>query len=224
MFLCGFFNSSIGKKIIMSVTGLFLVIFLLVHLSLNLLTLVGDGHVFNIAANFMGTNPIMKVMEIVLAAGFIFHIFYASYLTLKNQSARPVKYTVVNQSEASSWSSRNMYITGGTIVAFLIIHLINYFYKIKFTDYIESNNITEYQLVTNLFQPEYWYYVLIYVIAFILLGLHLNHSFQSGFQTLGLNNKIWLSRLKIIGSIYTIIIVVGFTIIPLYFFISALIK
>jgi len=219
---CGFFCSSIGKKIIVSITGLFLVIFLLVHLSLNLLTLVGNGHVFNIAAHFMASNIAMKVLEIVLALGFIIHIFYTSYLTLKNQFARPVKYAVVNQNEASSWSSRNMYITGGMVFTFLVIHLINYYYKIKFTDLIESKKMTEFQLVTNIFHPDHWYFVLIYITGFVLLGLHLNHSFQSGFQTLGLNNREWLPRLKFIGSIYAIIVVVGFTIIPLYFFISAL--
>jgi succinate dehydrogenase / fumarate reductase, cytochrome b subunit len=224
MYLCRFFCSSIGKKIIVSLTGLFLVIFLLVHLSLNLLTLVGDGHVFDIASHFMATNVVMKVLEIVLALGFIIHIIYTSYITLKNQFARPVKYDVVNQSEASSWSSRNMYITGGMVFIFLIIHLFNYYYKIKFTDLIESKKMTEFTLVTRIFHPDYWYYLVIYITGFILLGLHLNHSFQSGFQTLGLNNRQWLPRLKVIGSIYALIIVVGFTIIPLYFFISALIK
>jgi succinate dehydrogenase / fumarate reductase, cytochrome b subunit len=220
---CGFFCSSIGKKIIVSLTGLFLVVFLLVHLSINLLTLVGDGYFFNIAAHFMATNVVIKVFEIILASGFLIHIIYTSYLTLKNQFTRPVKYSVVNQSEASSWSSRNMYITGGMVLTFIVIHLINYYYKIKFTDLIESKQMTEFQLVTGIFQPDHWYYVLIYLAGFILLGLHLNHSFQSGFQTLGLNNNKWIPRLKMIGSIYAIIIIVGFSIIPLYFFITALI-
>lgn len=224
MYSCGFLCSSIGKKIIVSLTGLFLVIFLLVHLSLNLLTLIGDGHLFNIASHFMATNFIIKVFEIVLAAGFIIHIIYTSYITLMNQFTRPVRYSVVDQRNASSWSSRNMYITGGLVFIFLVMHLINYYYKIKFTDLIESKKMTEFQLVTSIFCPEYWYFVLIYITGFILLGLHLNHSFQSGFQTLGLNNTSWLPRLKIIGSIYALIVAVGFSIIPLYFFISALIK
>jgi succinate dehydrogenase / fumarate reductase, cytochrome b subunit len=224
MNFCRFFCSSIGKKIIVSLTGLFLVVFLLIHLSLNLLLFIGDGHVFDVAANFMATNIVMKVLEIILALGFIIHLFYTSFLTLKNQSARPVKYAVVDQSDASTWSSRNMYITGGMVFIFLVIHLFNYYYKIKFTDLIESKKMTEFQLVTSIFQPEYWYYVIIYILGFILLGLHLNHSFQSGFQTLGLNNRKWEQRLKVIGSVYSLIIAVGFTIIPLYFFFSALIK
>lgn len=206
----------------MSVTGLFLIVFLLVHLTLNLLVLVDeDGSTFNTAAGFMGNNPIMKIMEIVLAAGFIFHMIYATYLTLKNQAARPVKYAVTNNSDAS-WSSKNMFITGATILAFLILHLVNYFYKIKFTDLIESGQMTEYELVKGLFQPELWYFSAIYIIAFILLGLHLNHSFQSSFQTLGLNNSNWMPRLNFIGALYAIVIAVGFSIIPIYFLMKSL--
>jgi succinate dehydrogenase / fumarate reductase, cytochrome b subunit len=220
--MSSFFKTSIGKKVIMSVTGLFLIVFLLVHLTLNLLVLVDeDGSTFNTAAHFMGTNPIMKVMEIVLAAGFVFHMLYATILTLKNQAARPIKYAVSNNSD-SSWSSRNMYITGSTILAFLILHLLNYFYKIKFTDLIDSGQMSEYELVKGLFQPENWYFSAFYILAFTLLGLHLNHSFQSSFQTLGLNNSNWIPRLNFIGALYAIIIAVGFSIIPIFFLMKSL--
>ena len=221
--MSSFFKTSIGKKVIMSVTGLFLIVFLLVHLTLNLMVLVDeDGSTFNEAAHFMGTNPIMKVMEIVLAAGFIFHILYATILTLKNRAARPVKYESGNNSE-STWSSQNMFITGAAIVSFLVLHIINYFYKIKFTDLIDSGQMTEYDLVKGIFQPEFWYFSAIYIVAFILLGLHLFHSFQSSFQTLGLNNSNWLPRLKFLGALYALVIAVGFSIIPVYFLMKALI-
>jgi len=164
----------------------------------------------------MGTNKIMFVMQFILAAGFIFHIAYATILTMRNRAARPVKYAVSNNSD-TSWSSQNMYLTGFTIFAFLVLHIINYFYKLKFTDLIESGQMTEYELVTGIFNSQYWYFVVIYVIAFILLGLHLNHSFQSSFQTLGLNNSKWLPRLKFIGSLYAVVIATGFSIIPIYF-------
>lgn len=221
--MSSFFKTSIGKKVIMSVTGLFLIVFLLVHLTLNLLVLADeDGSTFNAAAHFMGTNPIMKIMEWALAAGFIFHMLYATILTLKNRAARPVKYEVSNDSD-STWSSQNMFITGAAIITFLVLHIINYFYKIKFTDLIDSGQMTEYDLVKGIFQPELWYFSVIYIVAFILLGLHLIHSFQSSFQTLGLNNSNWLPRLKFIGALYAIIIAVGFSIIPIYFLMKALI-
>lgn len=218
----GFISSSIGKKVIMSVTGLFLILFLCLHLFINILTIVdSDGETFNAVAHFMGTNKIMFVMQFVLAAGFIIHIFYATFLTMKNRAARPVKYEVSSNSD-TSWSSQNMYLTGFTIFAFLVLHIINYFYKLKFTDLIESGQMSEYELVTSIFVSQYWYYGVIYVIAFILLGLHLNHSFQSSFQTLGLNNSNWFPRLKFIGTLYAIIIAVGFSIIPIYFLMKSL--
>ena len=220
--MSSFLTSSIGKKVIMSLTGLFLIVFLLVHLFLNLMVMVDeDGTTFNVAAHFMGTNPIMSVMQWVLAAGFIFHMIYASVLTLKNQSARPIKYAVSTKSE-TSWSAQNMFLTGATILAFLVLHLINYFYKIKFTELIESGQMSEFELVKSIFQPDNWYYSAIYIAAFILLGLHLNHSFQSSFQTLGINNTTWLPRLKIVGTLYAILIAVGFSVIPVFFLIKAI--
>ena len=220
-----FLASSIGKKFLMSITGLFLISFLMVHLVLNLLLLFDDtGDLFNVAANFMATNTFMHILEPVLALGFVLHIIYASYITLQNQKSRPVAYKTVNQKDSSSWASRNMYILGGLVLIFLVIHIINFFYKIKFGE-IPSTNIegiemhNTYELVTGLFGL--WYYSIIYIIGAIFLGLHLSHAFWSGFQTLGLSNDIWRIRLNIIGKIYAIIIAVGFGIIPIFFLIKS---
>lgn len=206
----------------MSISGLFLIVFLLVHLSVNLLLLVGPD-AFNIGANFMGTNPAIRIIEPLLAFGFIFHIFYASILTLQNQKARPNNYNTVNQSNSSSWSSRNMYYLGGTVLTFLVIHIINFYWKIKFggenalehvtVDGVEMHNT--YLLVSSLFQI--WWYDAIYIIGAIFLGLHLSHGFWSAFQTLGWSNIKWRHILGIIGNIYALIIAIGFSIIPLYF-------
>jgi len=222
--MANIFASSIGKKLVMSISGLFLIVFLLVHLTLNLFVIIdSSGELFNEACHFMATNPIIKIMEPILALGFLFHIFYGCYLELKNNAARPVKYAVSNKSEAS-WSSKNMFISGLFIFTFLVIHIWNYFYKIKFTDLIESGQITEAELVRSLFMPERWYFSLFYIISFVLLALHLNHSFQSAFQTLGINNGIWLKRWKVIGSLYTIVVAVGFSMIPIVIFINEYLK
>jgi succinate dehydrogenase / fumarate reductase cytochrome b subunit len=117
-----------------------------------------------------------------------------------------------------------MLLSGLMILAFLIIHIWNYFYKIKFTDLIDSGQMTESELVRNLFLPEHWYYSVIYIISFILLALHLNHSFQSSLQTLGLNNSKWLPRWKWIGSLYAVVIAAGFTMIPIVIFINEYFK
>ena len=113
-----FFTSSIGQKFFMSITGLFLMIFLKVHLLLNSLLLFGDGELFNRAANFMSSNPLMKVIEPILGIGFILHMIYAGFITLKNRMARPQGYKVSNKTKIS-WASSNMFVLGGLVFIFL---------------------------------------------------------------------------------------------------------
>ena len=224
----GFFRSSIGKKLIMSISGLFLISFLLVHLGLNILILVdvilGNGSkesIFNTAANFMGTNPIMKVMEPMLAIGFVVHIFYGVLLEVQNFIARGKKrYTKLNPKKSSKWVSRNMIWLGGLILVFLIIHIINFFWRLKFGEvsHISGTEIHDtYTLVTGLFGL--WWFDIIYITGAIFLGLHLHHAFWSAFQTIGLSNDLWRKRLSVIGDIYAVIVAGGFVIIPLYFLI-----
>jgi len=222
--MSSFLNTSVGKKMIMSISGLFLIVFLIVHLSLNFLTVLDNtGELFNKAAMFMETNFLVSIMEYVLALGFIVHIFYGTLLTIKNQKTRPIPYAVSTKTDIS-WSSKNMWITGALILGFLLLHLYNYFYKFKFTDIIESGQMTKYDLVIGLFSYSNWIYTLLYITWFIILGLHLNHSFQSAFQTIGLNNQKWLKRLKFISTLYAIFISSGFSFIALYFFIKSLLN
>jgi len=199
--------------------------FLCVHLTINLLLLFGDGELFNVAANFMSSNPIMKVIEPVLALGFILHMIYAGYITIKNQIARPQKYKVVSKTKVS-WASKNMFILGGLIFVFLVIHLANFFWKVKFGSIAiisydggqtELHNV--YALVAGLFQECLWYDIL-YIVGAILLFFHLTHGFWSAFQSIGWNNEKWICRLKSIAYIYAIIIGGGFAFIPLYFIIK----
>ena len=200
-------------------------IFLKVHLILNSLLLFGDGELFNQAANFMSSNPIMKIVEPILALGFILHIFYASFITLKNQKARPQKYKVASKTKAS-WASKNMYILGGLVLIFLVIHLANFFWKVKFGtvaaisyDGGQTELHDVYGLVAGLFKV-WWWYDALYIAGAILLFLHLTHGFWSAFQTIGWDNDKWICRLKTIAYIYATIIAGGFAFIPLYFLIK----
>lgn len=221
----GIFSSSVGKKLIMSISGLFLMLFLLVHLGTNLLLLIGEGEFYNKAANALATIPILRVVEYLLAFGFVFHIIYATIITLKNRKARPVSYAKSAENGVTTWSSRNMYILGFTILVFLVLHLINFFLKLRFGDvpYITyDDGLTKmhnsYLLVSEFF-IDYWWYNLIYIASAILLGLHLSHGFWSAFQTIGFNNKLWLRRLEFTAYVYAVVVATGFTIIPLYFWI-----
>ncbi len=214
-------TSSIGRKLIMSITGLFLILFICVHLSVNLLLIFDDtGVLFNMAAYFMDSNPIIKIIEPLLAVGFAFHLIFATIITIQNQKTRKTKY-YINNKKSSTWTSRNMFILGALILTFLAVHLSNYFYKIKFgtmptieIDGILMNNT--YLVVSSSFINNFWY-SLIYIAAGIFLGLHLTHGFWSAFQTLGWTNTLWLKRLKIIALVYAIIVATGFSIIPIYF-------
>lgn len=218
-------SSSIGKKFFMSITGFFLVVFVAVHLTANLSLLFGPD-AFNIVSNFMGTNPIIQIMQPVLAIGFIIHIIYASVLTLQNQKARKQSYSMVTNSHQSSWASRNMYVLGGLVLVFLVLHLINFFWKLKFAgsplltevdiDGVKMENA--YALVAGLFNAGTIGYVYsgFYILGAILLGLHLSHGFWSAFQTIGWSNDKWRVRLTVLGNLYAIAIALGFAIIPIF--------
>ncbi len=223
--MSSFFKASVGKKFLVSISGLFLISFLAVHLSTNLLLLSGQ-EAYNMAAHFMGTNPAIKVIEPILGIGFILHILYTAILTITNQNSRPQKYFVVDQSKTSSWPSRNMFVLGSLIFIFLVLHLSNFWFKMKFgeMEYIDYGGTfvqDSYSLVTGKFVI--WWYVLLYVAGAVFLGLHLLHGFHSAFQTLGLNNKIWRRRLTILGAIYSFFIAAGFSVIPIYFFLGSII-
>lgn len=225
--MSNFLTSSIGKKVIMSLSGLFLIAFLCVHLTLNLFLIFDkSGDLFNQGAHFMATNPLIKIIEPILAVGFIIHIIWASVLTLQNRKARPVKYAVSNQSQNATWASRNMYILGAMILIFIAIHLYNFWWNIKFPSlrYIPLGNIevggvemeNTYAMVAGLFQDSI-VYCIIYVLGAVLLGLHITHGFWSAFQTVGFSNDIWRKRLEAVAYFFAIVFAVGFSIIPLYF-------
>lgn len=213
-----FLTASIGRKFVMSLSGLFLMVFIAVHLGLNLLLIFDNtGELFNEGAHFMATNPLIKIMEPILGLGFLIHILWSFFLEYQNWKARPVKYAKKNMSGASSWASRNMLIIGSLVLVFLVLHIIDFFWVIKFSpEEIERLPKGDYDLVAGLFKESISAGIL-YIIGAILLGLHLSHGFWSSFQTLGLNNKYWLKRWQIIGQIYAVVVAVGFSVIPLYF-------
>lgn len=223
-----FLTASIGRKFVMSLSGLFLLVFIAVHLGLNLLLIFDNsGDLFNQGAHFMATNPLIKIMEPILGLGFIIHIVWSFFLEYQNWKARPVKYAKKNMSGASSWASRNMLVLGGLVLVFLIIHVINFFVKMKFTGDPLLAEVTvkgehmhnAYALVSAAFINSTALGIF-YILGGILLGIHLSHGFWSAFQTLGLNNKHWLNRWKVIGTIYAILVAVGFAVIPLYFMVG----
>lgn len=202
--------SAISKKFVMALAGLFLLLFLPVHLSINLMLLKADPVPFNKAAHFMASFPLIKVFEVVLFLTILVHIIYGVFIQIQNWLSRPVRYSVWNKSQ-TTFFSKFMIWTGGSILIFLLIHFFN-FYFIKL-GLVAGNPEDFYSVAYQLFAiPGY---VILYWICFILLGLHLYHAFQSAFQTLGLNNNFWTPVIKGLSLIYAIVIPAGFAIIPL---------
>jgi succinate dehydrogenase / fumarate reductase, cytochrome b subunit len=202
--------SSISKKFVMALAGIFLLLFLPVHLLINLMLLKGNPEPFNQAAHFMATFPVIKIVEVVLLLTIIIHITWGVMLQIQNWFARPIGYAGGNKSD-TSFFSRFMIWTGASVLTFLVLHFCNfYFIKLGF---VPGNPDDFYSVAHSLFKiPAYNY---IYLTCFALLGLHLYHAFSAAFQTLGLNHRIWTPVVNVIAWFYAIIIPVGFAFISL---------
>jgi succinate dehydrogenase / fumarate reductase, cytochrome b subunit len=197
--------SSVSKKLVMALAGLFLITFLPVHLIINLMLLKSDPVPFNKAAHFMATFPVVKIVEVALFAAILIHITYGIFVQIQNWLARPVGYAGGQKSHANSFS-RFMIWTGSTVMIFFVLHFFN-FYFIKL-GLVRGDPENFYGVAHSLFKiPAYNY---IYLYCFILLGFHLHHAFYSAFQTLGLNHRIWTPVVKVVAWIYAIFIPAGF--------------
>ncbi|WP_185849679.1 succinate dehydrogenase cytochrome b subunit [Blattabacterium cuenoti] len=208
MIQCRFIQSSIGRKVVMATTGVFLMSFLLLHLSVNLFLFSGE-EAFNNAVSFMRKNFLVKMLEYVLALGFIIHIIFGIRLHLKNKKSKgEMDYAI--KKPISTFSSRTMIHTGVLILCFLVLHLMNFMIPMKYS------HASDYILVTSLFKNPV--YTFIYVFSFLVLGFHLNHGFQSSFQSLGLSNKKKLFWIRKFSFFYFLFICSGFSIIAIWFF------
>lgn len=226
-------TASIGRKLLMSVSGLFLVLFLFVHLILNSFLLLDGlfgfeevGQMFNAGVHFMGTNPLIKIIEPTLALGFLVHIVFSIILTIQNRKARgPQYYASGKKTSGVEWASENMLVLGIAISAFLAVHILNFYMKMKGYIHWEGGEVTfpffgteatgenAYALVNATFQR--LEIVILYVVGSVALAFHLSHGFWSGFQTIGWNNTKWMPRLKCVSNIAAIILGGGFAIIAL---------
>ena len=214
-------TSSIGRKYAMALSAMFLLIFLVMHLSVNLLSLFGET-AYNNASQFMGYNPLIQfLMQPVLMVAVIFHFVMGFILEIRNNRARPIKYAMNNGAANSTWMSRNMIITGAVILAFLGLHMYDFWYHEMNYKYVEGLPVEENRFWGDLHNKfsNIWR-VMIYIISFILLGLHLAHGFQSSFQSIGARHPKYTPFIKAFGNSYSVLIPLGFTIIAIYHFVS----
>ena len=208
-----FIDSSLGKKLIMAVTGLFLYIYLIIHLIANLLLLRSTGDAFEAYADFMAAslNIPVRIIEIVLFIAFIYHIINGIRLWFINKSARGIEYKTKDPSANSTFYSRFMIQSGIVVLIFLVIHLFDFFIPSRFG----SPSTSMYESAVAKFQNTGW--SIMYIAAMVLLAIHLVHAFQSGFQTLGLRHNKYTPFIKGFGVVFSILLCLGFAIIPLFF-------
>ncbi len=215
------FQSSLTKKYVMALAGLFLITFLFVHMTINLLVLLPDTDLFNIAAHFMGTNILIKVFEVVLFGGFIIHIIYGLVLQVQNWMARPQRYKIEGWSHTSPFSKFMIY-TAALIFVFLVIHLGDFYIKAKFLGQVEEVMINGKQyhdlgaMVIEKFQIPL--YAFGYMVMMVFLGFHLHHGFESAFQSLGLTHTKYTPFVKKLSTAVSVILALGFIIIPLFIY------
>jgi succinate dehydrogenase / fumarate reductase cytochrome b subunit len=216
------FTSTLGRKVLMSLTGLFLCLFLVIHLIGNFQLLKNDGgEAFNVYAQFMGHNPLIQTVSIGNFLFILLHVVQSILLTRQNQAARPVQYAYANQS--STWSSRNMGILGSIILLFIVVHLKQFWFEMKFgsvpTVEVEGQMVKDlYTMVHAAFHE--WWYVAFYVVAQAFLAFHLSHGFASAFQTLGISHAKYTPVINGVGQFFCIAIPAGYALIPIVMFLS----
>ena len=210
----------------MSVSGLFLVLFLLFHMSMNIAA-VFSTEAYNAICGFLGANWYALAGTLVLAAGVVVHIVYATILTLHNRSSRgEQRYAVEAKPQGVEWASQNMFVLGLIVVLGLVLHFYNFWYNMQFAEIIGNHNLGPFApadgaaYIADLFSSPV--YCLIYLVWFAALWFHLTHGFWSAFQTLGWYNQIWLKRLRCISNIVATVIFLGFALVVVTFYVRSL--
>ena len=219
-------TSTIGRKLIMSVSGLFLVLFLLFHMSMNLAA-VFSTEAYNAICEFLGANWYALAGTLILAAGVVVHLVYASVLTLHNRSSRgSQRYAMTAEPEGVTWASRNMYVLGIIIVLGLLLHLYNFWYNMQFAEIIGNHELGPFPpadgaaYIAALFSSPV--YCIIYLVWFAAIWFHLTHGFWSAFHTIGWDNQTWLPRLKRIANVVATIVFLCFALVVIVFYLRSL--
>jgi len=219
-----FFTSSIGKKFIMSLTGIFLISFLVVHVGVNACIWAGDeGRMFNLASHFMGTTVVVRIVEVGLFAGLLLHIIQGLILEVQNRSRRKTGYAVAMGNRGSKWYSRSMGLLGTLLLFFLVMHLSHFWVPSRFTDlpgidYNGKEVANQYAEIVRVFQNPL--VVGLYVLGCLSLMYHLLHGFQSAFRTLGVPNGKYISLIKGLGFGFSVIVSLAFAMMPISVFLG----
>lgn len=214
------FSSSVGRKVVMSLTGIFLILFLIVHVGLNASIWANDGgKTFNIASHFMGTNVVIRTIEVGLFLFLIIHIVQGLMLAARNQSRRGIGYAENYGNRGSRWYARSMGLLGTLVLLFLIVHLANFWVPSRWHRVPEFKPLSD-EHVSDLFGLMQQTFsniviVIVYVLGCISLAYHLAHGFQSAFRTLGVHNKRYVRMLVNIGYVFSVVVCLAFAMMPI---------
>lgn len=222
-------DSSIGRKVVMSVTGGALILFLTFHMAMNCVALI-SGEAYNAVCEFLGANWYALVGTVGLAFLVVVHFVYAFILSVQNTRARGnQKYAVTERPKNVEWASQNMLILGVIVALGLGLHLVNFWSKMQLQELLESQAIVNGVAVAptdgaTLIEYTFsqWYYVALYIVWLTALWFHLSHGFWSALQTLGWNGKTWLKRWQVIGNIYVTLVILGFLAVVFNFYFKSL--
>ena len=212
-------NSSIGRKVVMSLTGVALVLFLTFHMSMNIVALFSEEG-YNMVCEFLGANWYALVATLALAALAVVHIVYAFLLTMRNLKARGTeRYAVTARPEKVEWASQNMLVLGIIVLLGLLLHLFNFWFNMMFAELtgmeVAHHPADGFAYIVDTFANPL--YVVLYIVWLVALWFHLSHGFWSALQTLGWNGKVWFNRWKVIGIVYTTLLMLGFLVVVLAF-------
>ncbi len=218
-------NSSIGKKLIMSITGFFLVFFLIFHATMNVVAVISEN-AYNTICGLLGANWYAVVGTIVLGAMVAIHFIYALYLTLQNKKARGSDaYAVSVRPVGVEWASQNMFVLGLIIVGFMLLHFSQFWYNMMFAELIHHESSIAGPQDGAAFIKYYFshlWVVVAYLIWYVAIWFHLSHGIWSAFQTTGWSGKIWLNRWKVVGQILATVICLAFAFVTIYFYAKSL--
>ncbi|MFI3316872.1 MAG: succinate dehydrogenase cytochrome b subunit [Rikenellaceae bacterium] len=221
-------NSSVGKKLVMSLSGLFLILFILFHMSMNIVAIF-SAEAYNFICAFLGANWYALAATAVLAAGVVVHFAYAIILTLNNYAARGnIRYEVTVKEKGVSWASKNMLVLGYIVLGGLLLHLINFWSKMQLVEIMGHHTV---EVGGKIISPtdgaaiikhtfSQWYFALAYLVWFTALWFHLTHGVWSMFQSVGFANDTWYPRLKCIANIVATLIFLGFAVVVIFFFVT----
>ena len=222
-------NSSIGKKLIMSISGICLVLFLLFHLAMNV-TAVFSEEAYNWICSLLGANWYAVAGTIALAALIGIHFLFAALLTLQNRKARGNdRYAVNVRPKGVSWASQNMFVIGVIVILFMLLHFAQFWYKMMFAELMGHHEVA---LGTEMVSSQdgaafirYYFskgwVVALYLVWYVALWFHLTHGIWSAFQTLGWNNTVWYNRWRTIGNVFATVILLGFAFVTLTFYLQS---